>query len=314
MAEGRGARVASRHSLAMVSCQQAQDAATSSELWGSTHRISAWADLQFVTNPSASGTHALHVKQMGSLAVPFWTPMEKGRPEAESRGPVQAQCGAGEEDEAQEGPTGPVSASKPVQSVQCYLLTADQGRDQAAMRRAALVDASQRTDVQLWSLDCLMHQSHLATETHLLCIDGFLQSRAAGWTYFSSLAKLNNAWRANAKRVYNGWVQAYGHVSAGRSAFSLPSRVLAGRWGSGFDMEGRLLDIGDIGDIGGDSAQGGSSAVLGTPVTAAEKLSHVLQDAFMAGPSSLVDTVDNAADAAEASGNAGVEMQDRSMS
>eukprot|EP00969_Alexandrium_andersonii_P368038 15472003-Alexandrium_andersonii.AAC.1 len=89
--------------------------------------------------------------------------------------------------------------------------------------------------------DCLHHAASLMRKTSLLLTDSFLQSASREWKYFSSVAKVVNIWRANAKIIFAFWSRSYGSLEAMQQACKLPPRCLSGRWNSVSETEKFIL-------------------------------------------------------------------------
>eukprot|EP00959_Pyramimonas_sp_CCMP1952_P446946 9358281-Pyramimonas_sp.AAC.1 len=59
--------------------------------------------------------------------------------------------------------------------------------------------------------------------------------------YWSTIAKLMHAWRANAVRIFKIWNQLYPDGSAMHATSKVPPRPITGRWGSVRDCENHIL-------------------------------------------------------------------------
>ena len=111
-----------------------------------------------------------------------------------------------------------------VNHITAYVVGTDAGPDQVGT--CTRVQAELAADISVWLIwtYCFAHQAHLIVKHQLLRLG----------TYFNSLAKLTNVWRAhgNAGKIFRAWKRLFSASRAHEVASKLPPRPLRGRWGS----------------------------------------------------------------------------------
>lgn len=113
--------------------------------------------------------------------------------------------------------------------IRVFVVTTDAGTDQVGCHKLMVSEAA--ADPHTWIVwnFCFQHQLHLIVKSQL----------AGMGSYFSTIAKMTNTWRAsmNAQRIFRVWKRLYGEARAKKVAGRLPPRALRGRWGSIDDVE-----------------------------------------------------------------------------
>ena len=175
------------------------------------HSWSGWADTMIVGKGTAAGTHALLLKALASTGCPTW----QARRDASPRSPIV---------------------------VWCY--TSDRGSDQVLFRALCRAEASADCAMIFVDADCLAHASHLVVKSGLRLTDAFLESRGKPYRFYGTVAKATTLWRDNVRAMYTFIANNASASDAERLAGSLPSKCIAGRWGSVQNAEQRLLAFG----------------------------------------------------------------------
>ena len=160
---------------------------------------------------TAAGTHALLLKALASTGCPTW----QARRDASPRSPIV---------------------------VWCY--TSDRGSDQVLFRALCRAEASADCAMIFVDADCLAHASHLVVKSGLRLTDAFLESRGKPYRFYGTVAKATTLWRDNVRAMYTFIANNASASDAERLAGSLPSKCIAGRWGSVQNAEQRLLAFG----------------------------------------------------------------------
>ena len=93
--------------------------------------------------------------------------------------------------------------------------------------------------------NCSMHQGNLVVKSSLRLLDLRMSEAKFGFKYFSTLAKLTNVWRENARSLLEIWVAIHGDLSAADKAIKMAPRCIAGRWGSVSKTEAFLMNAGE---------------------------------------------------------------------
>ena len=173
------------------------------------HHWKGLADISVVEDGTAAGTHGLLCKSLQGLHCPLWN-----------------------EPSASPGHT------------RVFLATSDGGSDQVCFKKIMHAETEHLESVIVWEHTCWQHAAHLIVKTGLILVDSFLESQSRAFGFFSSLAKIVNLWRENARNMYLTWCNLHGSPSASVHARRLPPRCLAGRWGSVANTERALDDAG----------------------------------------------------------------------
>ena len=123
-----------------------------------------------------------------------------------------------------------------------FMLTSDQGPDEIKAKKIILAEICDVDEVQVWLINCLIHNPHLIVKSGLAICDDILTSTTLRCKYFGSLAKIVNVWRDAGRDVSETWAREFGPVVAKKVAGTLPPRCLSGRWGSVFATEVRIIE------------------------------------------------------------------------
>ena len=169
------------------------------------------ADIMIVRDSSAPGTHGMILKQLKSLGCPSWI----------------------REQHAADAATYP--------EIVVFAYCADGGSDQAKVKQIMRVQAADDPRMLVIAVDCCFHAAQLVVKSSLHIVDGILLAAGRNYTFFfSTLAKLINFWRENARVIYQSWTKTHGAVSSYDSARKVPPKCIAGRWGSVFKTASTL--------------------------------------------------------------------------
>ena len=90
---------------------------------------------------------------------------------------------------------------------------------------------------------CVQHKSALITKSLLQLVDKWLTGRTT-WRYYSQLAKTCHIMRNYASEVFATTVRKHGPKVANESTRTLIPKCIAGRWGSIFKCQSRVIKIG----------------------------------------------------------------------
>ena len=192
---------ATRDSSSLLECYQSAE----------THRL--LCDILPQDDGSAQGTHALICKQLRGVGA--LTPAD-----------AVAEVRARNDDTGMLGNT-----------IHIFLFTTDSGSDQVGCQKMFITEVRDCNTVWCLRCPCFQHQYSLdAKESYHradVCMKDIYGSKH---TYFASLAKLFNVWRAFFANIYKIWV-GVDKSTAAQCSSKAPPRCLASRWGSAGDCE-----------------------------------------------------------------------------
>ena len=192
---------ATRDSSSLLECYQSAE----------THRL--LCDILPQDDGSAQGTHALICKQLRGVGA--LTPAD-----------AVAEVRARNDDTGMLGNT-----------IHIFLFTTDSGSDQVGCQKMFITEVRDCNTVWCLRCPCFQHQYSLdAKESYQradVCMKDVYESKH---TYFASLAKLFNEWRAFFANIYKIWVDV-DKSTAAQCSSKAPPRCLASRWGSAGDCE-----------------------------------------------------------------------------
>jgi hypothetical protein len=199
-------------------------------------RRNLFCDLQPVTDCTAPGTFALLNKQLKSVSCPPIVNYKKKSEHIGAETETNADCDDGNGNGDDE--------MKNMLLIRTYMYTADGGSDQGRYNKnmgACLANAPLLFCILI---ACLMHGNQLIVKSGLVVVDSWAAARGKHWRYFSALAKLVYIWRDWAKAFHSTWISLFDALSAHKHALKLPSRCVAGRWGSISQTEAHFADCG----------------------------------------------------------------------
>jgi hypothetical protein len=170
----------------------------------------------------------LYAKQIASLGAPIWPTS------TDARFPTT------DEEKSMSYPaylrtldtSGPITV---------WALTTDGGSDQIKFRDYVKYEVKYHPCCVVFDASCLQHKNALITKTLLLQIDKWLGRNRLKFRYYSSIAKVIHVWREYNRSIYTKWAALFGAISANNNTRTLVPRCIAGRWGSIFSGQRRIL-------------------------------------------------------------------------
>jgi hypothetical protein len=135
------------------------------EFWGTVLHDRTFADLQPVASGSGPATYSMLEKQLKSIGAVTWTTAPEGQ-------------------------------------LTIFLVTSDGGSDQVWARRAIKDKVASLPHVFCIDFTCGCHDGHNVFKEGLVRIDAWLSRQKKPFRYFSTLAKLSNLLRSQARPIF----------------------------------------------------------------------------------------------------------------